>query len=453
MDLTPEEFAQVFGHPAGGGAAEAGRAPVQALIGSHLGGRQSDRVTAYARHLAADRRRIGLIEIDIDEFRLSCFDGHGHVVTGDHPAEAAQSDAIDVRRIQEALEELAWDVDLWLLSVPNPRTAPGAALLRGIGHWVLLATCDHDGVVSAYRTVKGLAQSDHPRLSLALLDAADLAQAQRVYRKLASVCGQFLQWPIDGDPVMVAPANEVTEHVVLSCRSSRSSGTEAERRHWQVVGDLLIRSEHATAARTPEQPAHHEDTRRQSKPMTQTTPSPGELEQLSHSPIPAEPESQARPASSMRMSAPSTGSTGDDEVIELQDDQADEAGILASILHHGAGRLIECPIRPPMCPRARLAVNRDRRLVLLGASRQGLGDLRAIAQAYQWLSQNRALVAMAVPQLTIDAGQAPHLSLYVDQRDTSAEILRPLLESRHVSVQTYRRLRWGGRTGLLLDAA
>src|SRR5262245_15872966 len=57
VDLTPEEYAQVYG----GGSAptpamEPERpaiAPVSAVIAQHLNGKQFDRVKEYARHLAA----------------------------------------------------------------------------------------------------------------------------------------------------------------------------------------------------------------------------------------------------------------------------------------------------------------------------------------------------------------------------------------------------------------
>jgi hypothetical protein len=31
--------------------------------------------------------------------------------------------------------------------------------------------------------------------------------------------------------------------------------------------------------------------------------------------------------------------------------------------------------------------------------------------------------------------------------------LQPMLQGDHVTVKTYRKLRWGGKTGLLLEAA
>ena len=64
------------------------------------------------------------------------------------------------------------------------------------------------------------------------------------------------------------------------------------------------------------------------------------------------------------------------------------------------------------------------------------------------------LISMAMPQLQIDPHQMPHLRLLVDRALTSsATTLQPLLQTGHVTVQTYRKLRWGPKTGLLLEAA
>src|SRR5262245_3017118 len=72
IDLTPEEFAQVFGEddlPEQPIETERGVSEVTAVIASHLNGKQLDRVREYARHLTADGSRIGLIEVDASEFR------------------------------------------------------------------------------------------------------------------------------------------------------------------------------------------------------------------------------------------------------------------------------------------------------------------------------------------------------------------------------------------------
>jgi hypothetical protein len=152
-------------------------------------------------------------------------------------------------------------------------------------------------------------------------------------------------------------------------------------------------------------------------------------------------------------STPAGSSTRETEVIELPSSDAPPEAILAAVLHQPDSGLAACPLRPPMCPEARLAVARDRTLVLMAVARQGLGDLRAIGQAYQWLVENRVLIGMAIPQFALDPNLAPKLRLLVDQADVSAAALQPLMRTSHITLQAYRRLRWGGKSGLLLEAA
>src|SRR5439155_26728993 len=124
-------------------------------------------------------------------------------------------------------------------------------LLRGVGHWVLLSTCDHDGVIACYRTLKGLTDlwpsersAEKPRLSLALLDAADVEQAERVSSKLTSVCQQFLSWPLDAEPAVQtgAAVERVSEHLVMFCRPTRDKGQLATAPQWEIVADFIARS-------------------------------------------------------------------------------------------------------------------------------------------------------------------------------------------------------------------
>ena len=92
-------------------------------------------------------------------------------------------------------------------------------------------------------------------------------------------------------------------------------------------------------------------------------------------------------------------------------------------------------------------------MVLLAVAREGLSELRAIGQAYRWISDNRALIGMAIPQFALDPHCTPRLRLLVDHADFSADVLQPIMQSGHVTVQAYRKLRWGGKTGLFLEAA
>ena len=464
MDLTPEEYAHVFGAEAATVGTPAQHleqeriAPVSALIGAHLNGKQFDRVKQYARHLAGPRKRIGLIEADASEFRLMCFDGTIGATTGD--VEVAASESYDPRRMAEAIGELNWDVDRWLLFLPNPRVPECRVLLREVSDWVLLSTCDHDGVVSCYRTLKGLTESRspadrlvaRPELSLALLDAPDADSAERVFRKLASVCQQFLDWPLTSQ-VIVRDAYEVAEHLVVCCRPTRDKAQMGAAPQWEIIGEFLARAKASQAAapapQLTEETEEHEDddetidaalpevpravraalAHEQEEPMRITPP-----------PQPQQPAEAAKPQAV---------SNATDDVIDLAGDEA----VLSAILRHRSGELVECPIVPPMCDKARLAVARDRRIVLIGEAGHGLTDLRALGRAYQWLVENRNLIAMAVPQLSIDAHQMPQLSLLVDRADAGAATLEPMLQSGNVTIETYRKLKWGGKTGLLLEAA
>jgi hypothetical protein len=145
--------------------------------------------------------------------------------------------------------------------------------------------------------------------------------------------------------------------------------------------------------------------------------------------------------------------SGPTAVIELLDGQSGAEGILSAVLRGGNGELIECPVAPPMCSSAKLALTRGRQLVLLAVAKPGLPEIRSISKAYYWVVENMALISMALPQMSIDAHQAPVLRLLVDHADLTADALQPMLHAGVVAMQTYRHLRWGAKTGLLLEAA
>lgn len=394
-DLTPEEMSKVFEY-------EETSPAITAVIASHLNGKQLERVCEYARHLTADGSRIGLIVADASEFRVIRLDPE----SPDVPAEeSGQSDVL------EALSELDSEVDRWLLLLPNPRIPEARTILRKATRWTLLCNCDHESVVACYRNIKGMselfdADAPKPALSLALLDAVDEDHARRTSAKLAGVCQEFLHWQLQPEP-HVKNIPSASEHVIVSTPAPQ----------WEIVTEFLSRR-----ARPISRLAAH---------ATVETPPKGAISAMSIS---------AQPAAC------------DSDVIALPDDASD-AAILSAVLRSRANELIECPIAPPMCPSARLAVSRDRRIVLLAVARQGLAELPAIGQAFRWLTENRALIGMAVPQLSIDTNQLPQLSLLIDQSDSAASTLRPILQSGQVTVQTYRTLRWSGKRGLLLEAA
>lgn len=461
IDLTPEEYAQVSGHAENEDRESEGAAPippVTAVIAQHLNGRAPERVRDYARHLAANGERIGLLEVEAGEVRLMCFERSIEPNSAD-PRPAQTTDQFDARAITEALEEMSWDVDRWLLVLPNLRSLEARALLKDVKHWALLSTCDHDGVVSCYRTLKGLADLPRVRMTLALMEAPSEVVAGKVFKKLQGVCLQFLGIELEAEPA-VRPTRAVAEHMVAHCRMTGDKASLSDGAQWKVVGEFLARakSDHQKSdcesriadcelkgSEVAGEATHSEFTVRNPQPLT-------EEREMPVAAVTMKQETMSMPG----FAAPQPAISSDDwasEVLDLAADVADEQSVLAAIFNGAAGELIECPVRAPMCPAARLAVTRERGLVVLAVAGKGLTDLRAIASAYRWLVENRALIGMALPQMAIDGLRHPRLRLLVDHADAGAATLAPMLESNTVSVQAYRKLRWGGRTGLLLEAA
>ena len=489
--------------------------PVTAVVGAHLGGGPFVRVRQYARHLAGRIGRVGLIEIDGDHLRITCFEPASadpdSGLAGDD-ADGPESQVNDARALGEAVEELNWDVQQWLLAPANVRAPEIRSILGAVPHWALLSTCDHDGVVTSYRALKGLCEVVHdarPLLSLSLLDATSEPEIVRVFSKLSGVCRQFLDWPIQPEPA-VRPAPDVIENPVLFFHPGQPAADEPS--HWSVLADLVSRANSAgvrseipdgdfqkqieadevlstpfappvnAAPQDPGASPARKDTvasNGKHKPVGPT---------LTYTPVSHAQSAPVVPASHVEDSvmheqprftpqpAPAATITGTDgisystdsarpapveptgsrggacEVMEISA-EGTAGSILAAMLARPDSGLVECPVRAPMCPSARLTIDRDRRVILLAVAREGLAELRSIGQAYRWLIENRALIGMAVPQFAIDAHQLPRLRLLIDQADASADILQPMLQSGHVTVQAYRRVRWGDRTGLLLDAA
>lgn len=439
---------------------------VCAVLAAHLGNGQSQAVLEYARHLTAIHGRVGLVELNGDSLRLLRLEPTIPEVDPELDVqEAIQTQS--VRDVAESLEEMNWDVERWLVLTPTPRAPEARELLGKIGHWVILSTCDHDGVVASYRLLKGLAGGARPRLSLALIGAADDAEADRVYRKLSSVCQQFLGWALE-DESMVRPSARSGEHLVLVCKSEAGKVQSTTAEPWWQAVEAFLGS--IKPAELEPSPGNSPLTLPKVETMQETSyagPAPVELSDAPAGPRLAAPAPVRQPPSSgPRMTytpAPEAAAmptmalrpAGEDSSVDVL--EVDAAGgaeaILAAILQQNQGELVASPIRPPMCTSARLAITRDRKMMLLAVAREGLAELRAIGQAYRWVCENRALISMAMPQFAIDITSTPRIRLLVDHADTSAGVLQPILQSEHVSVQAYRKLRWGGKTGLFLEAA
>jgi hypothetical protein len=436
VDMAPEEFAAALEadpshaqtnapQPAEGPAASHLASPrVSVILFSHLREQRAQDVRQYARHLAAQSGNAGLIEIDSTDLGLTCFE-----LNGGTPATPIAMNAVDARQMGQTLAELAFDVNRWLISLPNPRSPEARELLRAAPHWILFTTAEHEDVVATYRTLKGLAELGKPRLSLVVLNARDDAQANAVFRKLDTVSRQFLGCALESESP-IRPVQNVTEHAVLNCTMGHDRPPTAPAPYWHVISQFI------SSAAVPQTKHNTEHTTAMKLNTTE----------------------ELRPTSEPHIDTPSPKMSIADqsisEVIDLPGDQGEQSILDAVVRQGGAdGRWVQCPIHPPMCPQAILAVGRDHRLILLAVAGRGLSQFRNIGLSLNWMAENGELIRMALPQLAIDAAATPMVRLLVDHDDLWADALQPMLQSATVTVQAYRRLKWGAKTGLLLEAA
>ena len=447
IDLTPEEFAKVFGGD--GEAAKSQSAafkPVRAVIAHHLGEIMADRIRDLATTMGT---RTGVIYADAANVRICCIDRSvPQPARGDE--HEPDIEALDARKLEEVIVELDQDVSNWIIVLPDPRQTEAAALLRMVKHWTLLSGVDHDAVVAGYRTIKGLCETARPALSVAVFGATDEDELHKTYRKLASVCEQFLK--VDVGLFGATEPSDAAHGCVMTMSDTSPATGDAPAAHWRVLGKLINEAEAVTplpaeaaaksAAASDEQafvPQEH------MTPVMLEIPAPAKQ-------IPAPVAAPVAGPAPAAVTAPLKLAQASDNVIDLNGSDTTAPAILAAVVR-GGGEWVESPIKAPACPDAIVAVSRDRRLVLLAVAKQGLNEIRTIAKAYNWLTENRQLVSMALPQFAIDAAALPRLQLLVDHADASAEALQPLLATGNVQATAYRTLRWGDRTGLLLDAA
>lgn len=421
------------------------RRRVTGIIGSHLNGKLLTRVSQYAAAQAAEGAPVGLIIVDASEFRLEI------VEAGQGTIRVDPTDVLDARQMRESLLELNHDVDRWLLVTPDPRRENSRALMSMCDDWLMLCTCDHDGVVSGYRSLKGMAEGGKNPVRIALLDPPGVGAAERVFGKLAAVCRQFLDWNVAADTPVTGELN-AQQSIVLWCRAIHDKAQLASAPQWKVVEEFLGLEPDESA-----QLAHF-------GPETQSDDVPPQVvEQLRIDPI-AQPqakvEQEVEPTPAVAQPSPQAVPTSQsftftqppaekiDEVIDLPPG----VSVLSAVLGAG-GDLLPTPIPLSMCPGAVVAVSRSRQLVLVAQLGGGLAGLGTVGSAVKWLEDSAKVIAMAMPQLSIDMTKPIRVQLLVDFNDRSATGLMPLLGHDRIAVRCYRRLRWGDRTGLLLDAA
>jgi len=431
-EMTPQELRQITGGEQAAGE-PAGDAPaVRAVVAWHLGDRLLDAAKRYARNLAATGIRVGMVLLDAGELRLFTFDTEQEAVGEDH---APPLPCLDARAIRDAIGELRCDVDCWLLVTASGRLPEARALLRRVRHWVVLTTCDSAGLINCYRVLKAAARHPLPRVSVAALDAADPAEAETVFRRLAGACLQFLNWPVEAEPPL-GDAFHVTECLALHCRADRDGIQTGLVAHFEVVAQCLK----LPYADSDESPQQHEEA-----PATDAAQDGATHLQDAQLPQPAATHDPQTQVIAMNTDDPA-------EVIDLPEGGG-EHSVIEAVLNHGLAGMVRCPVQPPDCPACCLAVGRDRRIALVAVSGRDMANLAQIARAWNWTEQNRQLLAMAMPQLAMDCSRPPVLHLLVEDSHAQVPAAAALFRGENIIVKGYRRVRWGGRAGLLLDAA
>lgn len=547
VDLTIEEFEDKLRAIDAREEAELNIPPVSAVIGARVNGQLIRRACQYGAGLATELP-VGLAIVEAQRVRLMWVAQQEPDVHSEPPETID-----DPELLRAALMEMSCDMARWLVVLPDPGLPQARRMLAGIRDWVLLAPADHDGVVAGYRVLKGLCDlelseddAQAPRVTLAFVDAADAAQAQRHARKLVGVCKQFLDLEIEpagvGEPrgaqhpvpgavssigefdmreVVCATWAEhddqsaltVLEDVLLPCRRNKAAaGATADSSHetsmqdddsnnvppimpqsaipamarpvsaagffaddWIAASEDLSRLERRLDSREPAAKAPRplaEPPRRRHiqdieiPELALPIPPVGAASNadtarkrlIEQSPATVGPqlrqsfltEPVGRPAMSEPSDGPSIGPAQPamgDEVIDLPAGDSVADVVLARL------DLAQTAVSPPMLATAKLCVSRDGAIVLVAAASPGLEDLPTIGRAMTWATENRVLLRMALAQYRVDASADVLLHLLVSRADVNADALRPLMSTGRVTVQAYRRLTWGGRCGLLLEAA
>jgi hypothetical protein len=409
--------------------------------------------TVFASHalstaatLLGEASRIGVLVVHGEAIEIYIVEAGS-----DAAFEVATTDAApcDADTLEAILTELDNDVDQWVLALPDTNTPHARQLLRGSDRWILLAGSDHEHVVGGYRVLKTLCDrpgmcEHQPRVTLAVPDAADPSEADRAARKLLGVCRQFLDVDVQlaGDYGQPEPMWRSSEIFAAAWADPDQAAPALDR----VVSLLTTSADSDSSAPPAETPMRIAPPAAPASDDSRPTPIPSIPSLAQPIPTAAKPEPvpakrKAEPAAPIPMPAI-------DDVIDLP------AGAeVVDVALSRSSDLATTPVVPPMLSAGRLAVAADGALVLVVAAAPGLVDLAKVGEAMAWATQNRQLLTMALNQYRISGDTPVRVRLLVAHSDAGADALRPIMGSSDVSVVAYRRLRWGNREGLLLDAA
>ena len=356
--------------------------PATLLLAGHFGDEFAQRAREYAAHLARANDLVGLVLIDSGGVQVSCFDSTA--------PEQENSQIGDGQALAEVLSELNCDVRCWVIAA-----ADAIPFIQNRADVVMLACCDQQGIIESYRALKAMDHHRPAKLSLALVKARDLASSQQMHARLASAAKQFLGCEVSLEGT-VLPSNEIHEHAVIALTASPAVTS--------TVANFFQNQDPSARVET--------------SPPFQIPPAPPEIKQ------------PFAPAISPDIP----------QIFDLSTDT--RAGVFSAVIQSRTG-LLETPLHPPRDVEIKVAVDRDRRVVLIGF----IEDLADIARAKQWATENAKLLSMALPQINLDVNRAPQVLLIADKVDSPGN----LFSRDDVVVLCYRKVRWGDRVGVLIE--
>lgn len=395
---------------------------VWVVAGGHVGSAVVGRVLGeVARKLAGGERgrRVGVLGYGEGRVRLGLVDSG---LPGDS---AEPPEAGTARELTDAAVELSGEVDAWVVGTDDVRSSgvvvdAAGGVGGGVeGGWVVPVEAGEDGRVDAYRTIKSLASRGggagvgRGRLILAAVGPG----AMGVVGQLREVMRKFLLWDA-ADALVVGEDAAGEVHPLVT---AAMTGPE-----WGQVQRLVVEGR-------------------------------GEAHWLGE--VSAEPdrESAAEPVKAVAgpgkaVVAPvvmrSTGEESD--VIELAEEGP--SGVLAAVVAASKG-WSDCEVPVPAGVACRVMAEEGDSggtAVLLAVVGSGDRELVQVGKAVGWLSEHLELVARAARPVVVKPERGLRVVLYVP---TALRGQLSGLVRAGVEVMGYRPLRWGGRLGVLVEAA
>ncbi|MFN4242245.1 MAG: hypothetical protein ACK4PI_03305 [Tepidisphaerales bacterium] len=453
------------------------------VAGSHVSAAVAQRVVAeVARSLVGAGRRVGTLQYAGGRVRLGLADG-------ELPTDANETaESATARELHDAAAELSADVDGWVVATDDLRSTalalemsaavPMGGSMPATG-WVVPVAAGEEGRVEAYRTVKALATwvsgrgpasentesgrdaggtgapwAGRGRLVLAATEPAAMA----VVGQLREVIRKFLSWDA-ADALLVGEASQTDVHPLMSAVLTPDE--------WSVVQSsvLLPHTAHRGDAAEPAQAAAGQAGEPSETPMDSAAAAgDGMGAGVSKGQTPTETTTVEVPADAVQTERrgptaadraetyPTLGWSADDPVV-IELPSATAEGVLEAVLE-ASPEWQDCDVPVPATVPCRVVADRTGRAVLVAAvdrepAKMG-SEVVQVGRAAGWLQEHLTLVARAARPIRVEPSLGVHVVVYVP---TATRPHLASLVQAGVEVVGYRSLRWGGRLGLLVEAA